>query len=259
MVAPSVVERSIGRAAEIGALRLGASGGAAADRHVRFYGASVVHHTDREVRAFARAFERLATEAHRLVADDGEPVLKEAIEAHLGVVGGGLPVVEQLFPVSDHPNLQLALESIARESDDSCLFGLPIEVFHWSGFSLTNLASPRPQVVSFAPVAPAYVNLPVGVDRTLPCVSIGVWLLRHATHLVVLLLCLGDPHRGMNVGVKVEVMATERAVATAFLTALGELAGELNVYRGQMLSFTFDQWGSFAWSSIAGRRSPGTI
>jgi hypothetical protein len=171
--------------------------------------------------------------------------LARAIAAHLGVDPAPLPVVAQAFPVSDHPNVQLALERLAGEGSDWELFGLPVEVTHWQGFGLANLASPSGHGPSYEAVAPAYVNVPIDVDETLPCVTLGIWLLRHEDRPVVVLVSLGDPHHGMGGGLKVEVMGQSRDDAVEFLGRLRALAHELNVYRGKVLSFTFSEWGSF--------------
>ena len=70
-------------------------------------------------------------------------------------------------------------------------------------------------------------------------------MLRHDGTPIVVLQSIGDPHRGMTSGVKIEVMAVDRSCAVRVLDDIRELALAHNVYRGQMLSFTFDQWGSF--------------
>ena len=198
-----------------------------------------------DVAAFARAFGRLMREVHEIAPRPSGSKLARAITAHLGVDPAPLPVVAQTFPDSDHPNVQLALERLAAEGSDWELFGLPVEVLHWSGFGLTNLASPSGHGPAFEAVAPAYVNVPIDVDVTLPCVTLGLWLLRYDGKPVVVLFSLGDPHRGMGGGVKVEAMCENRDDAVEFLGRLQALAHELNVYRGKVLSFTFTEWGSF--------------
>jgi hypothetical protein len=200
---------------------------------------------DVDVAAFAAAFRRLMQDVHRLAPGREESKLARAISAHLGTDPGPLPVVSESFPDSDHPNVQLALERLATSGSGWELFGLPVEATHWHGFGLSNLASPGPQTPPFDAVAPAYVNVPIDVDETLPCVTLGVWLLRDGEKPIVLLTSLGDPHRGMSGGIKVEAMSVQRDDAVAFLARLRTLAHELNVYRGKVLSFTFTEWGSF--------------
>ena len=195
--------------------------------------------------AFAAAFVRLMRDVHLIVPQQSGSRLARAIAAHLGVDPAPLPVVAQAFPASDHPNVQLALERLAGEGSDWELFGLPVEVTHWQGFGLANLASPSGHGPSFEAVAPAYVNVPIDVDETLPCVTLGIWLLRHDGRPVVVLMTLGDPHHPMAGGLNVEVMCEHRDDAVEFLGRLRALAHELNVYRGKILSFTFSEWGSF--------------
>jgi cell division protease FtsH len=156
-----------------------------------------------------------------------------------------LPVVGQTFAPPEHPNLQLALEAVAASAPPFEVIGLPAEAPHYEGFGLANLAAPHERAPRFEAVAPAYINVPVDVDRTLPCVSLGIWLLHHDRMPVVVLHALGDPHRGTHAGLKVEVMCADREAAVGFLARLQALMREHNVYRGKVLSFTFDDWGSF--------------
>jgi cell division protease FtsH len=201
---------------------------------------------DFDIAEFAKSFMRLMQEVHELAPARRSSRLARSIADHLGVDPSALPVVGESFPDSDHPNLQLALEQVASECPDWQLFGLPVETMHWSGFGLTNLASPGMHAPPFDAIAPAYVNVPIDVDVTLPCITLGVWLLRHEGAPLVVLTSLGDPHRPMGGGgLKLEVMCEHRDHAVAFLGRLRSLAHELNVYRGKVLSFTFTEWGSF--------------
>lgn len=201
---------------------------------------------DGEIETFARSFLQLMQDVHRLAGSPDDAVLPAAIAAHLATDPKDLPVVEQTFPVPDHPNIQLALEELAQRSPDPQLFGLPVDVLHWSGFGLSNLARANSMPgAHLGAIAPAYLNVPVDVDRTLPCLSVGVWLLHHESTPVAVLMSLGDPHRGLGVGVKLEVMSPQREAAVAFLATVEQLAAELNVYRGKILSFAFREWGSF--------------
>ena len=96
---------------------------------------------DEEIKAFARAFQQFMGDVHALAADPTESRLAAAIRAHLGTDPDELPVVEETFPAADHPNVQLALQSIAEQSPGWQLFGLPVDALHWAGFGLTNLAA----------------------------------------------------------------------------------------------------------------------
>jgi hypothetical protein len=69
---------------------------------------------DLDIAAFARAFGRLMQEVHLMAPKQGPNRLARSIAAHLGVDPAPLPIVEQTFPDSDHPHVQLALERVAR-------------------------------------------------------------------------------------------------------------------------------------------------
>jgi hypothetical protein len=209
---------------------------------------------EQDLRAFAGAFQRLGEEIHRLVeVVPPEPsALAQAIVNHLGVDTTGLPVVEQSFPNPDLPNLQLALEELMDGQDGARVLGLPIELMHWEGFGLANLANPAKEVRGFGALGnelqpPSYVNQPIDVDRTLPCVSLGIWLLRHDDTPVVVLMVVGDERRGTS-GIRFQVLAPDRDRAQVFLADLKDRAHRLNVYRGKVLSFSFEEWGSFGLS-----------
>jgi len=88
---------------------------------------------DVDATSFAWTFMAFMREMQVMAAEPSPSRLAAAISAHLGTEVTGLPVVEQVFALSDHPNLQLALERIAGESGDSELFGLPVDVLHWTG------------------------------------------------------------------------------------------------------------------------------
>ena len=132
---------------------------------------------DVDVAAFAAAFGRLMQEVHEIVPKKSDSTLARSIALHLGADPAPLSIISETFPDSDHPNVQLALERITEDDPDWKLFGLPVDVLHWSGFGLTNLASPSGHGPTFEAVAPAYVNVPIDVDdasvRHAGCVALA--------------------------------------------------------------------------------------
>ena len=200
---------------------------------------------DDDVRSFAQAFAAMAEAAHALAQHERSDTIRRAIVDHLGTDPTDLPVVSQAFPVADHPNVQLALEGLLAQSPSGRLLGLPAEAPNYGGFGLAGVVNPGRHSPTFDPVAPGYVNVPVDVDRTLPCVLIGLWLLQHAGEPVVTLSWTGERRHGNDDGVRVEVLSATPARGVAFLEALTAAVAANNVYRGKVLSFTFDRWGSF--------------
>ena len=197
---------------------------------------------------FARAMQQFFEDIRHLAGGRGPGRLATAIREHFGGPTHELPIVDETFPAPDHPNLQLALDDLVARSTAPQVHGLPVDVLHWSGFGLGNIANPDHRLQPpFDAIAPAYVNRAVDVDRTMPCISIGVHLVHHDGEPVAILLSVGDPHRGHGEapGVKVEVMARTREAAVAVLDELKRIALERNVYRGKVLAFTFGEWGQF--------------
>jgi hypothetical protein len=151
-------------------------------------------------------------------------------------------VVEQLHP-AEHPNLQLALDELEAQRSAE-LMGLPLEARQMMDFSLSSLLAGRYR--GMADVAPPeYRNVAVGVDRNLPCVQVGLWLLRTADGVPVVALVVFGQRRTPTEGLRVEVAAANAADASRFLSEMRERMLAINVYRGKVLSFSFTEWGAF--------------
>lgn len=203
---------------------------------------------DDELARFAEAFTTLAQEAHRLAR--GSKAFADLVEAHLGVDPSELPVViDNLDPV-ERPNLQLALDVVAGRHDGTTVVGLPPELRHYHDFSIASMLSGTFRGPS-EPVPPSFDALPVDVDRTLPCVIAGVWLLWHQDVPVVVGAFPSETRGPASATHRLEIFAADRAVAEAVSGELTALRRELNVYRGKVLSFTFSEYGVFGIAFMA--------
>ena len=56
------------------------------------------------------------------------------IAAHLGHDPGGSPCFTERFHVSEHPNVQLAMNALLERHPGWDLLGLPSELHHYGGF-----------------------------------------------------------------------------------------------------------------------------
>lgn len=195
-----------------------------------------------EASRFAQSFQQFLDDLHRLVPPPGSAFRQRAVD-HLGTEPEGLPSVAEQVAPSDLPNVQLALDALMSETPGGQLLGLPSEARHYGGFSLASVLSGRmgPHIV---PTAASYVNVPVGVDETLPCVELGVFLLAFEGAPLVLLVAAGMEH-GPRPGLVLEALSAERETAARFLARLRTLMHERNVYRGKVLAFTFSEYGGF--------------
>lgn len=183
---------------------------------------------DEDVERFAELFRRFmeAMTAHRQRRDSP---LRDLVREHLGVDPAGLPLLAERFATVEHPNLQLALDSLLGADPAQSVVGLPTELRHYGGFSLAGVLGGR----FHGPADPSpieYVNVAVDVDQALPCAQLAVYLLRIDGVPVVVFLLLGDEHTGGGLGV--EVLAPERHQAEGFVLRLRALMLELNVTGG---------------------------
>ena len=197
---------------------------------------------DLDAARFATAFQTFLERWNEALPATGTG-LAALVAEHLGADPSHLPTsTEQLHP-SDHPNLQLALDRLATDQANWHLVGLPTELLHVHEFSLASVLAGRFRG-RVQPCPPEYLHLPVGVDETLPCLRLGLYLGREGGSPLVVLLGLGDSH-GPRSGLRVDVMAATDGVAAAFLARLRSLMRQLDVYRGKILSFSFTEYGSF--------------
>jgi hypothetical protein len=114
--------------------------------------------------------------------------------------------------------------------------------------------------VSMRPGGADLVTLPVGPDETLECTQFGLFLIQEGLRRSVVLMRGPAEEYGME-GVSLQVLTPDQDAARAFLAEIRRLMVELNVFRGQVVSFGESHMGGWAlgrWSSIGAPTSPGT-
>jgi hypothetical protein len=197
---------------------------------------------DFDARRFARSFEQFLEHMHTIGSEEPS-AWRERATAHLGTPPDGLPSLAEVVDPTDLPNLQLALDAVLAEAPGWELVGLPSEARHYGGFSLASVLSGRmgPQL---APTAASYVNVPVDVDETLPCVELGVYFLTVDDVPLLALVAAGMEH-GPRPGLTLEVISAHRDASARLLARIRTLMHERNVYRGKVLAFAFSEYGGF--------------
>lgn len=156
-----------------------------------------------------------------------------------------LPVVSEKFELSDHPNLQVALDSLlAAPSHAHELVGM-ISEHQYLDISLSRLVAPTRSSlwgstgIEEGPVQ--YVNLTLEGDRVLACVGCGVYFIRRGETPIAVLV-RGPSELGHVRNLLVEVMAADRASAEKFLGELRQAMRQRNVYRGRVVSLSSEGW-----------------
>jgi hypothetical protein len=186
---------------------------------------------------FARAFQGFMHDMHTLARQGVSPV-RDLMDAHFGGPSGELPVLADRLEAPEHPNVQRCVDELAADGWQAV--GLPLDLRHHGGFSLSALARPRSGDIEPGPIE--YVDMPIGPDETMPCAQMALYLGRWEGTPIGVLLVSGD-ERMRDPGLTVEVMAPDRERAGAFLRHLRRRRAELNVYRGRTVSFTFSPFG----------------
>jgi hypothetical protein len=170
-----------------------------------------------------------------------EPTLLRRLRRHFDGDPAELPVVEQEFAVYERPNLHLALEETLAEPRRRAeqIGVLVLEQYREARLAeLTRAASAKRFDVG--PVK--YVDVPIAGGRQLACVKRALYLFRDEGHPVALLLSESAfTHRP---GIVVEVMATDRELAQAFLRRLTRQVRHGKAFRGEVLSVESDCWGN---------------
>ena len=173
------------------------------------------------------------------------PTVPGTLAEHLGPDVGELPVVGDVWPPYEHINLQVALDQwLAMEGRSHQLIGLT--GFQSRMFTLADLSQPTMPVHGLGIGSVAFESLPLGPDgQTMSCVRCGLYLVtEHGGRLA--LLFREEPHHGPSGagGIAIEVLGPDPARGSHVLQDLRELALRHNVFRGQVLSFDQEMFGS---------------
>ena len=171
-----------------------------------------------------------------------ESVVSKHLQAHFEADPAKLPIVAQEFKLTEHPNLQVALDAyLAVEGRSSTLVGFSSDRDRYGGLSLGDLLIPPSSGLmggeGMAVEGPVkYVSVTIAEDRILTCVQNGLYTWRDAKQRLAALVRIEDRFLPK---VMVEVMAPERETAERFLAELRDSMRKRNVYRGRVL--TLDQ------------------
>jgi len=189
---------------------------------------------DDETLSFARDFQRFIRQMSETAFSDQTSPLRQLLEEHLGVDPRTLPVLSTGFPPYDHINVQVALSAyLAQPPRSARLLGLTGQQRHFA--TLSDLIETA-HYMGVAVGAPDLVELPVGPEETLACVQFGIHLVVDGANPLVVLM-RGPTEHGPQQSVSLEVLSPDEQLGKAFLADIRRLMIELNVFRGQVLSF----------------------
>ncbi len=168
------------------------------------------------------------------------PFFSKTLREHFAADPATLPTLVESFAVADHGNVQIGLDSlISSDSRSFELMGLLSEQPTYGGMNFAQLIGrglgPNGGVKR-GPVG--YANLRIGEDEVVACVQRGLYLVHGTVPLAILVR--GPDEFGMRHAVSVDVMAREKSEAEAFLSDLRKMMRSRNIYRGRIVSLSYD-------------------
>jgi hypothetical protein len=195
---------------------------------------------------FGEAFKDFMRQVAKPTAPP-ESVVARYLQEHFESDPAKLPIVAQEFKLTDHPNLQVALEAyLAVEGRSSTLRGFSSDRDRWGGLSLSDLLIPPSTGLmggeGLAVEGPVkYVSVSLAEDRVLTCVERGLYVCRDAERRLAVLVRVAEQYLRKVV---VEVMAPDRTMAENFLAELRDSMRKRNVYRGRVLTLDMQRDGT---------------
>lgn len=163
------------------------------------------------------------------------PYFLERLRDHFGQDPSKLSTVREQVEKSDHPNLQLAIDShVAAENRRATLVGLQGgEAYREPG--IATLLAPAHHGFEIGEGPVEYQNVRLADEQILPCVARGLYLIEDGDSRFALLVAVPNDFSPRE-KLRVEVMAPERADAVRLLADLRKAMRTRNVYRGQVIS-----------------------
>lgn len=190
--------------------------------------------------AFGAAFTEFV-EAMSSVARRSESALTSRIREHLGEDPRQLPSTSAEFAPTDHPNLQLALDSVLADAE---LIGFLTPHPGMMVTGLGALLSAHPMVGAIEPGPVQYSDIEVGDGRIVRCVSGGVYLARRDGAPAVLVLSRTERPFGPETMLRLEGVSAQENLVSELLADLRAAMREHNVYRGRVISLHAGEQGS---------------
>lgn len=178
--------------------------------------------------AFGAAFEQFMREMS-MVAEQQESEVAVRLREHLGADPKALPTTGAEFALTEHANLQLALDAVLGDAE---LVGFTSRRMGFMPIGISELVTGLGMAgpISLGPVR--YVDVQVGDGRVIQCVESAMFLLRHEGEPVALVLSRSGDHPMRPSGLKLEGVSPAPGVVSALLARLREH----NVFRGRIIS-----------------------
>ncbi|HLH85132.1 MAG TPA: ATP-binding protein [Trebonia sp.] len=190
-----------------------------------------------DYRDLARSLAGLLDVARRTLNEEEAPSeLAARVTGHLGCELSEVVAVRERFPIWDHVNVHRGVDAyLERHGSTGTWFGMPTGMMRPHQDLLSRLAMPGPAQFGRAGSA-SYGTAATGPDTDTEVVTLGMIAAASPGGEPAVIGLRAEREFGSPYG-ELEILAADRAAASATRTEIGRLSAERNVFRGQVLSF----------------------
>ena len=181
---------------------------------------------------FGAVFEEFM-HAMSLVAEARESEVAVRLRDHLGVDPKALPTTGAEFALTEHANLQLALDAVLPEAE---LVGFTTRHMGFGSIGLVEIVAGQGMTGPISPGPVRYVDVEVGDGRVIQCVESGLFLIRRAGVPMALVLSRAGDHPMRPSSLKLEGVSPAAGAVSGLLRQLRGAMREHNVFRGRIIS-----------------------
>jgi len=182
--------------------------------------------------AFGAAFEDFVR-LMSLAAEQRQSAVTMRLRDHVGTDPNELPTTGVEFPVTEHANLQLAIDAVIPDAE---LVGFSTRHM---GFGSVGLAEILAGETVGGPVRPGpvrYIDVEVGDGRVVQCVESALLLLSRDRSPIALVLSRGGDHPMRPPTLKLEGVSLKQGAVPDLVRELRAAMRRHNVFRGQIIS-----------------------
>jgi len=184
---------------------------------------------------FGALFKQFVERSMESAPPGGQHFL-EALQKHFGRDPRQLATVSEALPLSDHPNLHLAIEEYVASPGLQAKLGGAIGLDDYQPPTIATLLAKG----SAGPGPVQYANVPLDGGRVMACVQQGLYLVKGKRREAILVS--GPSRQNPWEKLHVEVMGLTHEGATAALAGIRGIMRKRNIYRGRVISLIPDRY-----------------
>ncbi len=167
------------------------------------------------------------------VAEARESEVAVRLREHLGADPKTLPTTGAEFALTEHANLQLALDAVLSDAE---LVGFTTRHMGFGAIGLAEIVAGQGMTGPLAVGPVRYVDVEVGDGRVIQCVDSGLFLARREGVPIALVLSRGGDHPMRPSSLKLEGVSPTPGAVSKLLRDLRAAMREHDVFRGRIIS-----------------------